>query len=141
MSVTVDSEKPANKQKCILLVDDDPAMRSLVSDELRDEGYHVVQAADGREALHALSHLTPTVIITDLRMPFGGMELVAQIKSRAPHIPIILMTAFGDAQTEAQAYKQGATAYFNKPVRMEALKTAIRGFLNRGHSPGSLRQT
>ena len=135
VSVKEDSGKATNKQKCILLVDDDPAMRSLVSDELRDEGYHVVQAADGREALHALGHLTPTVIITDLRMPFGGMELVAQLKSKTPHIPIILMTAFGDAQTEAQAYKQGATAYFNKPVRMEALKVAIRRLLdgNGGH--------
>lgn len=117
-------------QKCILLADDDPAMRSLVTDELRDEGYNVIQAADGREALWSLVHFTPAVIITDLRMPFGGMELVAQFKSRAPHTPIILMTAFGDAQTEAQAYKQGATAYFNKPVRMEALKTAIRGLLD-----------
>jgi DNA-binding NtrC family response regulator len=134
VSGTADSEKLANHQKSILLVDDDPAMRSLVSDELRDEGFHVVQAADGREALYALGHVTPTVIITDLRMPFGGMELVAQIKSRVPQTPIILMTAFGDAQTEAQAYKQGATAYFNKPVRMEALKTAIRRILLDGRA-------
>lgn len=114
----------------ILLVDDDPAMRSLVSDELGDEGYHVIPVSDGREALNSLGQFSPALIITDLRMPYGGIELVDRFKVKAPHTPIILLTAFGDAQTESQAYEHGAAAYFNKPVRMGELKTAIRRLLD-----------
>ena len=116
----------SKKNMSVLLIDDDPAMRSLVCDELRDEGFHVISVADGREALNSLNQLSPALIITDLRMPYGGMELVSQFKTTVPHTPIILMTAFGDAKTEAQAYEHGAAAYFNKPVRMSELKTTIR---------------
>ena len=92
----------------ILLADDDVAMRSLVSDELQDDGYSVFQVADGHEALDCVDQFSPDLILTDLRMPHGGMELVARFRARAPETPIILMTAFGDATTEATAYEKGA---------------------------------
>ena len=113
-----------------MLVDDDPAMRSLISDELKDEGYRVVQAADGLTALDCLGKTAPDLIITDLRMPHGGMELVARFKATAPQTPVILMTAFGDKDTESLAYKWGASAYFNKPVRMGELKETVRKLLD-----------
>jgi DNA-binding NtrC family response regulator len=124
--------------KSILLADDDLAMRSLINDELQEEGYSVFQVADGHEALDCVDERSPDLILTDLRMPHGGLDLVARFRARAPETPIILMTAFGDATTEAKAYEQGASAYFNKPVRMGDLKTAIYRLLNHdGTSGGS----
>ena len=119
----------------VLLVDDDHAMRSLVSDELKEEGYRVIQVADGQEALQCAGQASPDLIITDLRMPHGGMELVARFKATVPRTPVILMTAFGDKETESLAYKWGASAYFNKPVRMGDLMDAIHKLLDDGLLP------
>ena len=124
-----DSHKPGRKEVSILVADDDFAMRSLVSDELKEEGYRVVQVSDGLEMLHCLSDVSPALIITDLRMPHGGMDVVARIKEAVPKTPVILMTAFGDKETESLAYKWGVSAYFNKPVRMSALKDAVKNLL------------
>ena len=124
----------------IMIADDDMAMRSLVSDELGDEGYNVFQVSDGREALHWLGRCSPDLIITDLRMPHGGMDLIENFKTLAPRTPIVLMTAFGDAKTEASAYEHGASAFFNKPVRMADLKTKIQSLLNEeNRSDGSVQ--
>jgi CheY-like chemotaxis protein len=122
--------KSKDKPVSVLLADDDLAMRSLISDELQDEGYSVFQVADGHEALDCVDECAPDLILTDLRMPHGGLDLVARFRARAPKTPIILMTAFGDATTEALAYEKGASAYFNKPVRMVDVKAAIHRLLN-----------
>lgn len=114
----------------VLLADDDVAMRSLINDELQDEGYSVFQVGDGHEALDCIDEYSPDLIVTDLRMPHGGLDLVARFRARSPGTPIILMTAFGDATTESRAYEQGASAYFNKPVRMSDLKVAIHRLLD-----------
>ena len=126
----------SKKNMSVLLIDDDPAMRSLVCDELRDEGFHVVSVADGREALNSLNQLSPALIITDLRMPHGGMALIAKFKAAFPLAPVILITAFGDKDTESLAYEQGVSAYFNKPVRMGELKEAVHNLLDRSESKG-----
>jgi DNA-binding response OmpR family regulator len=113
----------------VLVADDDPAMRSLVSDELKEEGYRVLQVADGNAALECVGQASPDLIVTDLRMPQGGMELVARLRASAPSTPIVLMTAFGDKATETLAYKWGASAFFNKPVRMAKLKETVKVLL------------
>jgi len=130
-----DGHKPGRKEVSILVADDDPAMRSLIGDELRDEGYSIFQVSDGREALECLAQFRPDLIITDLRMPEGGMSYVAKLKATFPQAPVILMTAFGDRETESLAYKWGASAYFNKPVRMAELKGAVKNLLDEhGHA-------
>ena len=138
MSGDGDSKKPKEKEVSILVADDDPAMRNLVSDELKDAGYRVVQVSDGLEVMHCLRDVSPDLIITDLRMPHGGMDVIARIKEVVPKTPVILMTAFGDKETESLAYKWGASAYFNKPVRMADLKEAVKNLLdNDGHTKSS----
>lgn len=109
----------------VLLADDDFEMRSLLSVELQDEGYLVCQVGDGQEALDCLLRFRPDLVITDLRMPDGGMQLVARLKAAAPNTPVIVMTAFGGAEIEAQAYQNGANAYLSKPFRVGELKTTI----------------
>ena len=138
MSNEGDGQKPGGKDVSILVADDDSAMRNLVSDELKDEGYRVIQVSDGLEVMHCLSEVSPDLIITDLRMPHGGMDVIARIKEVVPKTPVILMTAFGDKETESLAYKWGVAAYFNKPVRMADLKEAVKNLLDSdGHQKSS----
>ena len=134
--MTTNGRKQGKREASILLADDDAAMRSLISDELKDEGYRVTQAADGLAALDSLVPVAPDLIITDLRMPHGGMSLIAKFKATVPRTPVILVTAFGDKDTESLAYKWGASAYFNKPVRMGELKSVVRKLLDGNASKG-----
>ena len=101
----------------LLVVEDDRDMRSLLCDELWDEGYQLTEAANGDEALVAILKTVPDLIVTDLKMPAGGLDYVNRLRTFAPQCPIILMTAFGDTRTKEEALKSGATAYFDKPVR------------------------
>lgn len=112
--------------QCMLLViDDDPAMRTLLSDELSDEGCRVIEAGDGKQALGQLKFFTPDLVITDFRMPYGGFEFLASLRIAVPETPIILVTAFGDSRTKAMAIERGVNMYLDKPVRMAELKAAM----------------
>lgn len=113
----------------VLVVEDDHAMRSLLCDELWEMGYRIIEAADGDEALDRIIKDHPALILTDLRMPAGGLDYVSRLRTLAPTCPIILMTAFGDANTRTEAMQCGVTAYFDKPVRISELKVAIRHLL------------
>jgi len=123
---------PSARPAVILLVEDDQAMRSLLCDELWDMGWRIVEAADGHEALQRLSGDLPDLIITDLRMPAGGLDYVQRLRVVAPRVPIILMTAFGDSQTKEAALRCGVASYFDKPVRIADLKSAIQRLLPGG---------
>ena len=109
----------------LLLVEDDSDMRSLLRDELSEMGYRIVEAADAEQALQYVRQHQPTLIMTDLRMPAGGMGYVSRLRKSAPDVPIILMTAFGDAKTKAEALGLGVAAYFDKPVRISELKLKV----------------
>ena len=127
------------KQAVLLVVEDDRDMRSLLCDELWDLGCRIVEAADGDEALEQIAENHPDVILTDLRMPAGGLDYVVRLRTLAPFSPIILMTAFGDAHTRAEAVKHGVVAYFDKPMRLGVLKTVVRRTLEGdGGKPSSI---
>ena len=114
----------------LLVVEDDRDMRSLLCDELWDEGFQLREAANGDEALIAVMEAVPDLIVTDLKMPAGGMDYVNRLRTFAPGCPIILMTAFGDNKTREEVLKSGATAYFDKPVHLADLKACIHRLLN-----------
>lgn len=114
----------------LLVVEDDRDMRSLLCDELWDEGFQLREASNGDEALIAVMESVPDLIITDLKMPAGGVDYVNRLRTFAPDCPIILMTAFGDSKTREDVLKSGATAYFDKPVHLAELKARIRQLLS-----------
>lgn len=121
------------KQPLILLVvEDDNAMRSLLCDELWDMGYRLIEAGNGDEALQRLTESPPNLILTDLRMPAGGLDYLMRLRTLVPNCPIILMTAFGDPQVKTKALDSGVAAYFDKPVRLSELKNAIHRLLGNG---------
>ena len=114
------------KPACILVVDDDPEMRALLSDVLRNEGYEVVEAKDGTEAVLALRSRTFDVIVMDKNMPGpSGLDLLPGFRRVAPHSQVIMMTAFGDVPSYMEAVEKGAVEFLFKPFRMEEMKAAI----------------
>ena len=114
----------------VLIVEDDSEMRSLLRDELWGEGYQLKEARDGNEALRVVRDSPPDLILSDLKMPGGGVEYVSRLRRSVPDCPLVLMTAFGDAKLRADVLESGATAYFDKPVHVSELKATIKRLLN-----------
>lgn len=108
------------------MVDDDPEMRALLLDVLRNEGYEVVEAKDGTEAVLALRAREFNVILMDKNMPGpSGLDLLPGFRRVCPRSQIIMMTAFGDVPSYMEAVEKGAVEYLFKPFRMEEMKAAI----------------
>ena len=116
-------------QTVLLIAEDDKEMRSLLCDELYDLGLSIREAADGDEALRSVLDTRPALILTDLRMPAGGLDYISRLRTFAPGVPIVLLTSFGDSKTKADALAIGVEAYFDKPVRLGELKGAVRRLL------------
>ena len=101
----------------ILVVDDEPAQRQLLTASLNKD-YIVVPAANGREAMQLLSARSFDLIITDERMPdIGGIELVKWVRERMPEVPVLVLTAYGSIATAVEAMKLGAQEYLTKPLK------------------------
>ncbi len=100
----------------VLVVDDSAAARRAVGELLAShKDLKVAYARDGREGLAAIARDTPSVIITDLVMPdMEGLELIQEVRIERPHIPIILMTAFGSEDVAMRALRAGAANYIPK---------------------------
>jgi DNA-binding NtrC family response regulator len=120
------------KMASILIVDDDPEMRALLLDVLGNEGYDVVEARDGTEAVLALRARKFDLIIMDKNMPGpSGLDLLPGFRRVCPGTQIIMMTAFGDVASYVEAAEKGAVEYLFKPFRMGEMKAAIAKALMR----------
>jgi len=101
----------------ILVVDDDPNSLFGICQILKDEGYQVVPAGNGKDALEKLKANGINMVITDEKMPdLTGMELLSEIKKMDPGIPVILITAYGSVSMAVDALKKGAFYFFEKPI-------------------------
>jgi CheY-like chemotaxis protein len=116
--------------KRILIADDDPVMRHLVTNIVKQQDCEVVLANDGRDAYRILqSDSQFTAAILDLTMPFlEGLDLIRYMRSerRLMRIPIMLITAQQDIKLMASSFAAGATAFLPKPFTPEQLQSAIR---------------
>ena len=116
----------------ILVVEDDAEMRSLLTDELLDEGYEVLQAVDGEDAASRLVQERFDLVITDVVMPrSGGLDLLSNVRKVYPNMPVILITAFGDWSSLVKAYEEGAFNYICKPFKIAELKDSVRKALKK----------
>ncbi|HVA79596.1 MAG TPA: sigma-54 dependent transcriptional regulator, partial [Candidatus Binataceae bacterium] len=110
----------------ILVVDDDPDMVSLLSDVLGDAGYRVLRAGSGAAALQIAASEHPDLLISDLRMSgMTGHQLQARLKSVAPELPVVIITAFGSIQTAIESMRLGAFDYITKPFGNDELTLVV----------------
>jgi two-component system, NtrC family, response regulator AtoC len=112
--------------KRVLIADDEKNMRWVLSEALAAEGYEVIEAADGKEALTAVDEQHPDVMVLDHKMPSpDGMEVLRRIRAKGEIFPIIMLTAHGNVATAVEAMKAGATEYLTKPFDLDELKLSI----------------
>ncbi|MEM9452898.1 MAG: sigma-54 dependent transcriptional regulator [Myxococcota bacterium] len=114
----------------ILVVDDEAAARSALTELLRDEGYVVRAAGDGFKALGQFEGWTPDVMITDVQMPgMSGIELMEKARDRQPSLGVVVMTAFGSVENAVTAMQAGADDYLTKPVHFPELLLVVERLL------------
>jgi DNA-binding NtrC family response regulator len=119
------------KRNHILVVDDDSSLRRVMKMQLEEAGYEVSLAADGDEAWNKLKDDEPHLIITDLRMPTTGLELLRRITAEGLQITVIVVTAYGTVETAVEAMKMGAYDYVTKPIDFEALVLIVHRAMER----------
>lgn len=106
----------------VLVVEDRASLRMMLRRTLEAKGYRVEEAADAREAVQILTSSRVSVVLTDLRLPRGsGMEVLHAAREADPHLPVIVMTAFGTIEDAVAAMKDGAFDFLSKPVDTDHL--------------------
>jgi DNA-binding NtrC family response regulator len=111
----------------ILVVDDERNIRTLVSRVLSQDPIEVHGAGTGKDGLQMADEVDPDVVLLDLRLPdMDGMDVLRTLKSRYPHVAVIIITGFGQIQSAVEAMKSGAADYLEKPFEhLEKLKLAV----------------
>jgi len=118
-------------KKKILLVEDEESLRLLYEEELRAEGYEVVTAGNGKEALRQLEGIKPDLIILDIVMPvMDGMETLGRIMGKKRSIPIIIHTSYPGYREDFMSW--AADAYVAKSSDLRELKDTVRDLLKKG---------
>ncbi len=114
----------------ILIVDDDEAIRSVLAEIFKEEGYWVQVAGNGRQALQTLTAVPFDVLLTDISMPvMDGRELARALRERAISVPLVAMTASRNIVKTAREMR--AAAYIEKPFDVDALLSTIDQVVHR----------
>ena len=114
--------------KKILVADDEMSIRLLYSEELKEEGYEVYMASNGREALEMVEKIPLDLVILDIKMPeMDGIEALRQIKEKRPDLPVILSTAYGEYRQDFATW--ASDEYLVKSSDLEDLKSVVRRHL------------
>ncbi|HEY6980109.1 response regulator transcription factor [Reyranella sp.] len=113
----------------ILIVEDEPPIRRLLRTTLAAHDYRVLEAGTGREAMSALRHHRPDLVLLDLGLPdIDGLELVGRIRAVGP-VPIVVLSSRGDETAKVTALDSGADDYVTKPFGADELMARIRAAL------------
>jgi len=129
-----------NTAKHLLIVDDDPRIRGLLTESLSALGYTTSQASNGREALELVYDHEFDCVITDIKMPeIDGLTLLQSLKSQKPSLPVIMITAFAIPQHKAEAVEAGADGFLMKPFRLSKIEDVLARVLSEGLHNGKSR--
>jgi len=117
------------EKKRILLVDDEEGIQLLYRGEFEDEGYQVVSAMNGEEALRKFSENVPDLVILDINMPgMNGIEVLRQMKESKPELPVILCSAYPEYKEDLCSW--ASEEYIVKSANMDELKAAVHKYLD-----------
>lgn len=118
--------------KRILVVDDEPDIVYALQSRLTGEGYGVITAFDGKEALNKVGSQRPDLMLLDIIMPeMDGMEVLKKLRKIDPDLPVIVITAYPSLELK-DILKYGASGYIRKPFETKELKRAIKKGLEEG---------
>ena len=124
----------------ILVVDDEEEIRKILSRILEKEGFKVVTAADGQQAMQKICFETPDAVLLDVRMPgLSGMEVLKKIKEIDDDLPVVLVTAYADIHQAVTAMKEGAYDYLAKPFDNDEVVWITRRALAEGQLKRNLK--
>ena len=116
----------------ILVVDDEPAQRELISGFLKKQGFDVSSAENGVKAVELFRQDSIDLVLTDQKMPhMSGLDLLQAVRAINPEAPVILMTAFGSIEAAVSAIQGGANDYLTKPLNLDELLYRIRQVTDR----------
>jgi CheY-like chemotaxis protein len=121
-----------NGKKTVLLVEDEEPLRRVLRDLLEREGFTVVEAADGVQALDEVDRSAPDVLVLDLNLPrLDGYGVLSHLRARpsTSKLPVIVLTAKGDEENEVRVFETGANDFLTKPFRPRALSARLRALL------------
>ncbi|MBM3908434.1 MAG: type II/IV secretion system protein [Gemmatimonadetes bacterium] len=122
--------------KKVLLVEDEDALRRVMKDLLEREGFTVFEAADGVKALDEIDRAAPDIVVLDLNLPrLDGYGVLSHLRARpaTAELPVIVLTAKGDEDSEVRVFEFGASDYLTKPFRPRALSARLHSLLARRH--------
>ena len=123
----------------ILLVDDEQAVQTLLTYPLRKDGYEVVSAQDGREALDRFAEQRFDLVVLDIMMPrLDGIEVCRRLRARS-QVPIIMLTAKDDEIDKVLGLEMGADDYITKPFSVREFRSRVRAALRRSEMGGAQR--
>jgi len=114
----------------ILIIDDDSSILEALHEYFKAD-YEVYTASGGREGVSAFNKTLPAAVILDLRMPdMGGMEVLEEIKSADPNVPVIMLTAYGEIEDAVKAIQYGSEHFLTKPVDLQTLNSMLEKSIN-----------
>ena len=120
----------------ILLVDDDEAVRKVLSFPLERDGYEVIQAADGEEALRRFEGAAVDLVVLDIMLPrLDGLEVCKAMRTQSSSVPIIMLTARDDELDKVLGLELGADDYITKPFSIREFRSRVRALLRRARAP------
>jgi len=124
--------KKGNPRARVVVADDEASARSGLATLLREEGFEVILAEDGKAALARVQETAPDALVTDLRMPgLDGIELLERAREVDPELVVVLMTAFAEVETAVRAMQAGAEHYLTKPLQIDELVLVLKRALER----------
>jgi DNA-binding response OmpR family regulator len=120
--------------KKVLLVEDEDSLRRVLKDLLEREGFTVFEAADGVMAIDQIDRTAPDIVVLDLNLPrLDGYGVLSHLRARpaTADLPVIVLTAKGDEESEVRVFEYGASDYLTKPFRPRALSARLHALLAR----------
>jgi two-component system alkaline phosphatase synthesis response regulator PhoP len=120
-----------DKNKKILVVDDDAMIRASLRNMLKKEGYEVIEAAEGGEGLRLALEESPAVIFSDRMMPEGvsGLDMLRRLREMSRDIPFVFLTALTDPRDKFAVADLNVTTYLGKPLLPETLRACLKSIL------------
>ena len=115
-----------DRKSKILVADDDPGIARGIQKTLEKEGYDIITALNGSEALDKIKEVKPGLVLLDINMPgLNGIDILSSIKASDHALPVIMVTAVRDEKEGREALEAGADYYMTKPIDFEYLKIII----------------